>query len=488
MALFKISKGVKANLPSTYNEGYCYFTTDDGKFYIDTTNTAAGRILLNAGKADQLSTARTISLTGDVTGSATFDGSNNISITATVANNSHNHSASNITSGTLAIARGGTGATTAADACKNLGAMYLDPNDTTISGEASTINAQTFSGMTYAQVKADILDAVIADDDGQTGVYSVNGKTGAVTLAASDVGALPTSGGTLTGSLTLANGTWNMVGDNVYIGDHNIAGAFCVKPANTEKSSIVLYNTDETVMNMLTFDGTNPTWNGNYIYHQGNKPTYSDVGAPSTTGTNASGSWPINITGTASFVDMISGTSGSSAVPLNDIGVGKIKYYYNVNNSLDGNMPAVNNANGILYLNTHSGEYGYQLGFSSNGNIYYRMKNGSAFINSTLWKALLSSDNFTSYVTPAAIGAAAASHTHDSIVAGSASVVPLGSDNTSFDGAVFYTGTTVTGGLLVSQDGSRAYRMGPDWNVYPMYDSSNLGFDISGTTLYITKY
>ena len=52
MALFKISKGVKANLPSTYNEGYCYFTTDDGKFYIDTTNTAAGRVLLNAGTAD----------------------------------------------------------------------------------------------------------------------------------------------------------------------------------------------------------------------------------------------------------------------------------------------------------------------------------------------------------------------------------------------------------------------------------------------------
>ena len=52
MALFKIKKGVKANLPSTYTEGYCYFTTDDGKFYIDTTNTAAGRIILNAYQAD----------------------------------------------------------------------------------------------------------------------------------------------------------------------------------------------------------------------------------------------------------------------------------------------------------------------------------------------------------------------------------------------------------------------------------------------------
>lgn len=53
MALFKISKGLKTNLPNTYNEGYCYFTTDDGKMYIDTkTNDSTGRICLNAAKAD----------------------------------------------------------------------------------------------------------------------------------------------------------------------------------------------------------------------------------------------------------------------------------------------------------------------------------------------------------------------------------------------------------------------------------------------------
>ena len=54
MALFKIKKGIKANLPTSYVEGYCYFTTDDGKFYIDTSNTSDGRICLNAGAADKL--------------------------------------------------------------------------------------------------------------------------------------------------------------------------------------------------------------------------------------------------------------------------------------------------------------------------------------------------------------------------------------------------------------------------------------------------
>lgn len=35
MALFKISKGTSTNLPSTLTEGYCWYTYDDSKFYID---------------------------------------------------------------------------------------------------------------------------------------------------------------------------------------------------------------------------------------------------------------------------------------------------------------------------------------------------------------------------------------------------------------------------------------------------------------------
>jgi len=46
--------------------------------------------------ADTLTTARNIALAGDVTGSANFDGSGNISITATVADDSHNHIISNV--------------------------------------------------------------------------------------------------------------------------------------------------------------------------------------------------------------------------------------------------------------------------------------------------------------------------------------------------------------------------------------------------------
>lgn len=50
----------------------------------------------NAGTATKLATARTFSLTGDVTGSASFDGSANASIAVTVKDDSHNHILGNI--------------------------------------------------------------------------------------------------------------------------------------------------------------------------------------------------------------------------------------------------------------------------------------------------------------------------------------------------------------------------------------------------------
>jgi len=50
----------------------------------------------SASTADKLSTPRTITLDGDVSGSQTFDGSSNITITTTVGNYTHSHSAADI--------------------------------------------------------------------------------------------------------------------------------------------------------------------------------------------------------------------------------------------------------------------------------------------------------------------------------------------------------------------------------------------------------
>lgn len=64
-----------------------YGTLKAGTFEGDLSGDVTG----NADTATNLATARNISLTGDVSGSASFDGSTNVSITATVANDSHTH-------------------------------------------------------------------------------------------------------------------------------------------------------------------------------------------------------------------------------------------------------------------------------------------------------------------------------------------------------------------------------------------------------------
>lgn len=59
MALFKISKGSKNNLPATLTEGYCWYTFEDSKFYIDHKD-ADGTLVrkaLNAQEAEKLSGA-----------------------------------------------------------------------------------------------------------------------------------------------------------------------------------------------------------------------------------------------------------------------------------------------------------------------------------------------------------------------------------------------------------------------------------------------
>lgn len=108
------------------NTGFSHFSTNIGRFYFNkgadfdgdiraySNNTTkieestgyiyelGNRVLTtasniaNADTADTLTTARNIQLTGDVTGSVSFNGSANVSITTTVADDSHNHTIANI--------------------------------------------------------------------------------------------------------------------------------------------------------------------------------------------------------------------------------------------------------------------------------------------------------------------------------------------------------------------------------------------------------
>lgn len=55
-----------------------------------------------------------------------------------------------------------------------------------------------------------------------------------------------------------ANYTWYLVGDDAYIGDHNLGGRFCIKSANNDNvSGIAIYNKAESSVANLWFDNTN---------------------------------------------------------------------------------------------------------------------------------------------------------------------------------------------------------------------------------------
>jgi hypothetical protein len=61
-----------------------------------TFNNVTANLTGNSTTATALATSRTIALAGDVSGSVSFNGSSNVTITATVADDSHNHTISNI--------------------------------------------------------------------------------------------------------------------------------------------------------------------------------------------------------------------------------------------------------------------------------------------------------------------------------------------------------------------------------------------------------
>lgn len=63
---------------------------------------------------------------------------------------------------------------------------------------------------------------------------------------------LKLTGGTMLGALNFANNTWNLVGDDSYIGNCNISGHFGIKAANTTYPGITFFNNASTFLGNLT--------------------------------------------------------------------------------------------------------------------------------------------------------------------------------------------------------------------------------------------
>lgn len=237
MSIIKLKRGNNVNLAAlTLQAGEPAFVLDTGKLYVgDGTN----KILINPDQASaetaaKLTTARTIALSGDVAGSASFDGSANATITAVLAN-------SGATAGTYTkLTIDAKGRVTTATQLTAADIPTLTLSKITDAGTAASKNTGTVAGNvpildSGGKLDAAVLPAIAITDtfvvatqaamlalDVQVGdiavrtdlnksyilrvagastlanwqellsptdaVQSVAGKTGAVTLSASDVG------------------------------------------------------------------------------------------------------------------------------------------------------------------------------------------------------------------------------------------------------------------------------------------------------------
>lgn len=101
------------------------------------------------------------------------------------------------------------------------------------------------------------------------------------------------SGDTMSGALNFANGTWNKVGDDIYMGDHNIGGQLCLMGITGNTGISFHKQGDVSIRKSITFNGSTLYMNGNCDYaslaNQSNLLAMNTV--PNKTTSTSVGSW-----------------------------------------------------------------------------------------------------------------------------------------------------------------------------------------------------
>ena len=127
---------------------------------------------------------------------------------------------------------------------------------------------------------------------------------------------LKLSGGSLTGALNLANGIWNKIGDDVYIGDSNQSGCLCIKGVNAA-SGIAFVNKDNTgQIAKLTYAG------GNLISSakiQANLAGTADKATQDSAGQQINTTYVKGVTGSNATLTVTKGNGSTSSVTVNNV-------------------------------------------------------------------------------------------------------------------------------------------------------------------------
>jgi hypothetical protein len=292
----------------------------------------------------------------------------------TLAGVSVGGTAANVT-GTVAVANGGTGSTTAAAALTALGAQAALVSGTNI----KTVNSQSILGAGNIQI------------DG--GVTSFNTRTGAVALTSGDVtGALGFTPYNATNPSGYITSTGSISG--------NAATATTLQTARTING--VSFNGSANITltaanpNAVTFNngGAGAVSGSTYTGAAALTVSHNTVGAPSTTGTGASGTWGISISGNAATATTASALAGFTNSNVDTPVAGADAQ---VNNGL-AYVTAVSlfgQVDGALYAQAYSGSWVHQIfGDYRTGQLAVRGRNSGAW---QAWRTVLDSSNFNGF-------------------------------------------------------------------------------------------
>ena len=275
--------------------------------------------------ADKWTTARTLTLAGDVTGSVSWDGSANVTLTATVADDSHDLTWANIDGET-------------ANSVNSWGGLRHQTNDGYIDfGPANSSHAHIYTDRPNFYFNTELLvnnqqvfhTGYHPNADILTTARTINGVSfnGSANITIADSTKLPLAGGTMTGSFNLQSQKINFVsgaGGTSFGSNHYSMG---VDYANGSWSSP---NYSDLIIGYHTGIRLGASYTGIRFYN--NSPT---------TDTNNTG----NGNGGEALIMTVGGTQGSHVNVQNNLTVG-------ANATISGETTISGGANGIKLNNS----------------------------------------------------------------------------------------------------------------------------------------
>lgn len=232
------SVGDQIDIQGTTNEVTVVFTSETGTYTISLPDS----ISANAATATKLATARTITLGGDLTGNVSFDGSESVTLTATVAADSV--ALGTDTTGNYVATVGGTAnqVTVSGSGTENAAVTLSLPQDIATTSNPTFAGA-TLDGITVGVTAANEIDTV-------AGNLTIDSAGGTVTV---DDNLIVSGDLTVSGTTTTVNTETVLIADNIVVLNSNAAAT------PTENAGIEVERGDSANV-ALRWNETNDTW------------------------------------------------------------------------------------------------------------------------------------------------------------------------------------------------------------------------------------